>query len=56
MWRWAPGTAGHAWFLTSGWQERSEKLYSLAGEVERKLGPRPVSASTRPAEAPAAGK
>jgi len=37
MWRWAPGPNGHAWFLQSGWQERSEKLFSLAGEVERKL-------------------
>ena len=28
---------GYDWFLGSGWQERSRKLYSLAGEVARKL-------------------
>jgi len=28
---------GHRWYLGSGWQERSRKLYRLAGEVERKL-------------------
>lgn len=39
-WRWHPGTGGHAWFLKSGWQERSEKLYGVAGEVERKLAAR----------------
>jgi len=30
--------AGHAWFLGSGWQERNGKLFTLAGEVARKLG------------------
>lgn len=29
---------GHLWFVASGWQDRSEKIYSLAGEVARKLG------------------
>jgi Glycoside hydrolase 123, catalytic domain/Glycoside hydrolase 123, N-terminal domain len=29
--------AGHAWFVGSRWQERSKKLYTLAGEVARKL-------------------
>jgi hypothetical protein len=32
------GHAGHAWYLSSGWQERVEKLYALAGEVTRKPG------------------
>jgi len=34
-WRWTPGVSGHIFFLGSGWQERGERLYSLAGEVER---------------------
>jgi len=29
---------GHKWFVTSGWQDRTEKLFALAGEVEKKLG------------------
>jgi len=29
--------AGYAWFVCSGWQERSRKLYDLAGEVARAL-------------------
>ena len=37
-WRWEPGVAGHTWFLGSGWQERSRRLYTLAGEVQRSLG------------------
>ena len=32
------GPAGHVWFLGSGWQERSEKLFTMAAEVEKKLG------------------
>jgi hypothetical protein len=36
-WRWTPGVAGHTWFIGSGWQERSARLYALAGEVTRKL-------------------
>ena len=39
-WRFSPGVAGHAWFLNSGWQQRSEELYALAGEVAAKLGRR----------------
>lgn len=38
MWRWEPGLGGQAWYLTSGWQDRSEKLFTMAGEVVRKLG------------------
>ncbi len=33
-----PGISGHAWFISSGWQERTKKLFSLAGEVVRELG------------------
>ena len=33
-----PCVTGSVWFLGSGWQERSERLFTLAGEVERKLG------------------
>ena len=40
MWRWEPGGGGQTWFLTSGWQDRSEKLYSVAGEVARRLAGR----------------
>lgn len=29
---------GHKWFVTSGWQDRTEKLFALAGEVTRALG------------------
>ena len=43
-WTWAystpwrgHGVAGHAWFMGSGWQRRSEKIYSLAAEVAKKL-------------------
>ena len=28
-----PGVAGHLWFVASGWQERTRRLFSLAGEV-----------------------
>ena len=31
------GVAGYRWFLSSGWQARSELLYSLAGEVSKSL-------------------
>jgi hypothetical protein len=33
--------AGDAWFVGSGWQQRSETLYRLAGEVTRKLAAGP---------------
>ena len=36
-WRDVPGVNGHFWFVGSGWQGRTEKLYVLAGEVEQKL-------------------
>ena len=36
-WRVDPGVAGHRWFVNSGWQRRSKRLYSLAGEVAKKL-------------------
>ena len=39
-WCKTPGVAGHAWFVASGWQERSRKLYALAAEVEQALGKR----------------
>jgi len=36
-WRgWEP-VAGNTWFTGSGWQERSQALYALAGEAARKL-------------------
>ena len=36
-WHRSPGPVGHQWFLGSGWQERSEKLYGLAAQVEKRL-------------------
>ena len=33
------GAAGNAWYLGSGWQERAQQLYGLAGEVLRKVSP-----------------
>ena len=36
-WRFIPGPAGHQWFLKSGWRDRTQKLFDLAGEVQRKL-------------------
>jgi hypothetical protein len=35
-WR-GPVITGHTWLVGSGWQERSEKLFTLASEVEKKL-------------------
>ena len=32
------GTAGHYWYAGSGWRDNAQKLYALAGEVERELG------------------
>jgi hypothetical protein len=29
---------GHTWYLSSGWAERAGRLFSLAGEVARKIG------------------
>ncbi|NLF31671.1 MAG: hypothetical protein GX591_12385 [Planctomycetes bacterium] len=31
------GVNGHRWFVSSGWQDRSERLYRLAGEVAARL-------------------
>lgn len=36
-WRNSPNVTGHNWFLSSGYQERTEQLFALAGEVARKL-------------------
>jgi hypothetical protein len=36
-WRAGSNVGGSHWFLSSGWQLRAEQLYSLAGEVTRKL-------------------
>ena len=33
----AGGTPGHCWYVGSGWQDRTQQLYALAGEVQRKL-------------------
>lgn len=32
------GIYGHTWFITSGWEERTRKLYQLAGKVARASG------------------
>ena len=37
-WRFQQGVAGHAWLLNSEYQKRTEKLYVLAGEVEKVTG------------------
>jgi len=31
------GHSGHTWFLSTNWQERSEKLYALAAEAHKRL-------------------
>jgi len=31
------GAAGHYWYAGSGWQDRTQRLYDLAGEVTKKL-------------------
>jgi hypothetical protein len=36
-WRLRPAISGSVWFIGSGWQERSERIFDLAGEAERKL-------------------
>ena len=33
-----PGLVGGYWYLTSGWQDRSKRLYSAAADVEKVLG------------------
>ncbi len=37
-WRFQAGVSGHAWLLNTAQPERTEKLYALAGEVEKALG------------------
>ena len=37
-WRGGSEIAGCMWFVGSGWQERSEKLFSLAAEVAKAIG------------------
>jgi len=36
-WRSSCEIAGHMWFVGSGWQDRSARLFDLAGEVTKKL-------------------
>jgi len=36
-WRFSPGIAGHIWFLSTNWQKRSEELYTLAGDVQKRI-------------------
>ncbi|KPL02445.1 MAG: hypothetical protein AMK75_02755 [Planctomycetes bacterium SM23_65] len=42
-----PGIEGQKWFVASGWQERTRKLFSLAGEVARQLAPRDNETETQ---------
>ena len=37
-WRQQANLCGTRWFLSSNWQQRTAQLYSLAGEVTKKLG------------------
>lgn len=37
-WRSLPNVTGHNWFLSSQYQARTAELFTLAGEVENKLG------------------
>ncbi len=37
LWRYAAGVSGHYWFLGSAWQKRNEKLFTLAGEVQKAI-------------------
>ena len=39
------GTAGHYWYAGSGWQDRTQKLYDLAGEVAKKTQVAPAVGS-----------
>jgi hypothetical protein len=39
-WWSGPGQVGRMWWLGSGWQQRSDELYSTAGEVAAKLNGR----------------
>jgi hypothetical protein len=33
-----PGIAGNAWFISSGWQDRTQDLYRAAADVAAALG------------------
>jgi glycosyl hydrolase family 123 len=46
-WRWTAGVPGHRWYLSTGWQDASRRLYGLAGEVQRKLGPAAKTTGSR---------
>jgi len=37
-WWSSPGMVGSQWYLGSGWQQRSARLFALAGEVTKALG------------------
>ena len=37
-WRFQAGVSGHVWLLNTAYQQRTDKLYALAGEVEKKMG------------------
>jgi len=37
-WWQVPGVLGHEWYVGSGWQDRSEKLYAAAAEVAAVIG------------------
>jgi Glycoside hydrolase 123, catalytic domain/Glycoside hydrolase 123 N-terminal domain len=37
-WRYKLHPDAHKWYLTSGWQQRTETLFALAGEVAKKAG------------------
>ncbi len=39
-WWYFPVVDGNAWFIGSLWQERTEKLFTLTGQVTRKVGKR----------------
>ena len=47
-WRWAPGPWGQVWFIGSGWQQRSEALFTLAGEVQKQLAQGRQASEVRP--------
>jgi len=34
-WHCDAGVVGYTWYLTSSWQERSQRLYDAAAEAER---------------------
>jgi hypothetical protein len=41
------GTAGHYWYAGSGWRDRTQELYNLAGEVAKKLQASPTAAAAQ---------